>query len=201
MTILLTGFNRFGTLDCNPSQLIVEHIAEGTSANGDGLVTEVLPTEFAAAGERIRELIHSLHPEAVVCLGVAAARSTIGLERVALNIDDAELPDNAGDLAAGRLIVPGGPAAYWSTLPLPAMRDALAARGFPVAISNHAGTFVCNHVFYVARHELAQSNTPCGLIHVPLMAEQRESATGSTGRLPLADLIAAVDCCLEVIPR
>ena len=147
--ILLTGFNAFGTVRENPSQLVVEAIA---SRGWPDLTAAVLPTEFALAGRRIRALIRRHRPELIVCLGVAQGIPAIHLERVALNLDDTEAPDNAGRIHAAKRIVKGGPLAYESTLPIIKMRERLRARGIPAAISNHAGTYVCNHVFYVARH-------------------------------------------------
>src|SRR5262249_60108677 len=124
----------------------------------------------------------------VVCLGVGRDRDALCLDRVALNLDDCEEPDNAGQSPAGQLIVADGPLAYWSTLPLERIRQALRARDVRVRITNHAGTYVCNHVFYVARHELETlgSRAPCGFIHVPLPAAEPESKAPS-----LTDLVEA----------
>jgi pyroglutamyl-peptidase len=198
MTILLTGFTPFGGLTANPSQAIVQALA-GRAA-GD-LVAEVLPTEFAAAGARVGELIRTVRPRAVVCLGVGRDRDAVCLERVALNLDDCEEPDNAGVTAAGRLIAADGPLAYWSTLPLERLRDALRAGGVPVRITNHAGTYVCNHVFYVARHQLEMlgSRAPCGFIHVPLPPAADAPAEEGKQAPTLDGLVEAIACCLGVI--
>lgn len=197
MHMLLTGFNPFGERAINPSQIIVQTLS-GQTPGAFQLTGDVLRTEFAYAGARIRALIHELRPDAVVMLGLAANRNTISLERVALNLDDATIPDNAGDCADGRLIAPDGPAAYWSTLPLNDMRMALRSHNIPVSISNHAGAFVCNHVFYCARHAIEQAALParCGFIHVPLMAEQVENDTNA---LPLAVLLDGIKICLNIL--
>lgn len=192
MTILLTGFTPFGKVAVNPSQLIIDQIA----LKGDPVVIPaVLPVEYAAAGRYIMELIQANRPQAVLCLGVAASRQAINLERVALNLNDAALPDNTGDLAAGRLIAADGPLAYWSTLPLDTMLAALAARGIPAVISNHAGAYVCNHVFYMARHTLDRmgSRAACGFVHLPAVRETDSEGSG----LPLAQMVEAVACCLD----
>jgi pyroglutamyl-peptidase len=203
MRVLLTGFEPFGKLETNPSQYIVDQLASGAPGleGTADLVTEVLPTVYSAAGERIRTLIRGLQPGAVVCLGVAARADAIRLERVALNVDDAENPDNAGDAPMGRRIAPGGPVGYWSTLPLAEMYAALQAREIPVRISNHAGTYVCNHVFYAARHEVERlgSEAACGFVHVPLMREQAETEQELERSLPLQTMVEAVACCLEVV--
>jgi pyroglutamyl-peptidase len=188
MGTLVTGFTTFGEHEVNPSRLIVEALAQRRS----DVWTAVLPVEYRISGELICDLIRQYQPDAVMMLGLAAKRSAINLERFALNVDDASVPDNAGELRNGQIIVDSGPAAYVSTLPLDAMRSTLAARDVPVVVSNHAGAYLCNHVFYVVRHYLEQAglNMPCGFIHVP--------EAGETG-LPLATMIDAVDCCLDIL--
>lgn len=195
MRILLTGFQPFGQLEVNPAQLIVEHFA---AQERPDLIARVLPTEYRASAETLAALLRAEQPDALICLGVAQRRPAINLERVAINVDDAPLADNAGVLASGELIAPDGPAAYWSTLPLAALHAALAERGIPVSYSNHAGTYVCNHVFYSARHLVAASDRPipCGFIHVPdLLKTEGETSSG----LALETMIAAVDICLRVV--
>ena len=202
MKILLTGFEPFGEVRVNPSEQIVRRIAALARSRGDDdLVTEILPTEFAAAEKRIRQLIRKLRPAAVLCLGVAPQRNKISLERVALNLDDDSLPDNAGRRRAGRRIIVRGPAAYWSTLPLDRIRKQLERRNIPVSYSNHAGTYLCNHVFYVARHEVERTGNRarCGFIHVPPV-RKRSKGTKQRG-IPLSTMVEAVECCLEVLRK
>ena len=202
MKILLTGFEPYGKVEVNPSEQVVRRIVERTrSRGGDDLVTEILPTEFVTAGRRIRQLIRRFRPAAVLCLGVAPSRDKISLERVALNLDDDLLPDNAGRVRAGRKIVPGGPAAYWSTLPLERIRKRRENRAIPVSYSNHAGTFLCNHVFYVARHEIERmgNRSRCGFLHVPPL---RHRGKHSKPRgMPLSKMVQAVECCLAVLRK
>lgn len=192
MRVLLTGFTPFDTHDLNPSQLIVDALGKRLYPEID-LIVEVLPVVYRAAGARVAELIAQHQPDVVLCLGLAAKRKAIHLERVALNLNDAKIPDNDGDLAMGRPIEPGGPAAYWSTLPLETMRQMLEARAIPVEISNHAGAYVCNHVFYAARHAIEQNAYPtrCGFIHVPAIAPDTD-----VPGLALSTLIEAVEVCL-----
>src|SRR5438067_1047453 len=111
MRIVLTGFDSFLGVETNPSQLLVEHFARRRDPR---LIAEVLPTRYAAAAQKVRALIHEHRPDVMLSLGVAQTRPTISFERVALNLDDSETPDNAGVVAKGRLIVPGAPLAYWS---------------------------------------------------------------------------------------
>jgi pyroglutamyl-peptidase len=201
MTTLLTGFNRFGDLEVNPTQLIVEQMAKRPRAFANvNLVAEVLPTEFIEAGNRISQLIRQHRPETVVCLGVGAGLKEIHLERVALNFDDGGMPDNAGVSRTGQRIVPDGPLAYQSTLPLVEMREALIQRGIPAIISDDAGTYVCNHVFYLARHEVEclGIGSLCGFIHVPQMSEHTAVGALPMFGLALDLMIEAVECCLKV---
>jgi pyroglutamyl-peptidase len=200
MKILLTGFEPFGPVRVNPSEQIIRRIAEEARGRGrTELRAEVLPTEFVAAERRIRRLIRQFRPDAVLCLGVAPQRDKISLERFALNLDDDSLPDNAGRCRAGRQIVPKGPAAYWSTLPLERFRRVLERRGIPVSYSNHAGTYLCNHIFYVTRHEVEKmgNGAPCGFVHVPPLRMRGKKAHG----LRLDTMVEAVECCLGVLRK
>jgi pyroglutamyl-peptidase len=190
--ILLTGFEPFGKVDDNPSQRVIEQIA---AREDEQIVATVLPVEYQRAGEMIAKLIATHQPSAVLMLGVAQGRDAINLERVALNLNDAHLADNAGDLALGRVIAPDAPAAYWSTLPLQAFYEQIATQEIAVRYSNHAGAYLCNHVFFVARHWLEthqQGQIPCGFIHLP--------AAGDTPpAMPLLKMVKAVDQCLELL--
>jgi pyroglutamyl-peptidase len=174
MRVLLTGFEPFGSHAINPSQEIVAVLAARaprTSGRRIELQTAILQTEYDRAARRIGGLIDELRPDAVVSLGVASKAEGICLERIALNLNDQELADNAGEVRLARPIVQGGPMVYFSSLPLDSMLKALRQANFAAAISNHAGTYVCNHVFYTARHLLEQSRRqiPCGFIHVPVV--------------------------------
>jgi len=194
--ILVTGFNPFADLEVNSSQLIVESIAARSRENGrTDLVTEILPTEYRRAGARVRELIREHRPAAILAVGIAMGSLGIRLERVALNLDESDTPDNAGEIIGGQLIEPSGPAAYWSGLPLMRMLEALRRLGIPAGYSSHAGTFLCNHVFYIGRHEVEQLGIPtrCGFIHVPGIAGADESG------LPLGMMIEGIECCLDVL--
>lgn len=206
MKILLTGFEPFGPVRVNPSEQIVRRIGRlvGEEARSRGameLRVEVLPTDFVAADRRIRQLIREFRPDAVLCLGVAPQRDKISLERFALNLDDDSLPDNAGRCRAGRRIAPNGPAAYWSTLPLERFRRQLERHGIPVSYSNHAGTYLCNHIFYVARHEIEKmgNGAPCGFVHVPPVRDRAKRA--KRREMELSQMVEAIESCLTILAK
>jgi pyroglutamyl-peptidase len=196
MRVLLTGFKPFGSHATNPSQEIVAVLAaRAPRAVGRriALQTAVLQTEYDRAGRRVANLIEELRPDAVVSLGVDSRAEGICLERIALNLNDKELADNAGEVRLARPIVPDGPMVYFSTLPIDVMLKALRRADFPATISNHAGTYVCNHVFYTARHFLEKSlrQIPCGFIHVPV--------ADSAKSLSVARLADGIELALEAL--
>ena len=187
MPILLTGFTSFGDVDVNPSQLIVEQLKALP-----GVVTAVLPVDYTAVDDCLAALLAQHQPEAVVCLGVARGRDRLNLERIALNLDDAGAPDNAGVTRRGLPIIAGAPLAYASTLPLEAMHARLEAASIPVTISNHAGAYLCNHAFFLTRH--LTGDIPCGFIHVPALRSE-----ANPEGLPLGTMVEAVRLCLEAL--
>jgi pyroglutamyl-peptidase len=203
MRILVTGFDRFGKLEFNPTERALDEVRGlANSLEGCELVVEVLPTEFVAAGERVRQLLVANQPDAFLGFGVAPRAQSFLLERFALNIDDAREPDNAGLAPAGIPIVAAGPAAYRSTLPLEELFEALGKTRIPVAYSNHAGSFVCNHVFYVARHhvETACPRLACGFVHVPLEVPQQPGGEPASP-LPPMSVAAGMLTCIEAVRR
>ncbi len=171
-TVLLTGFEPFGGEKLNASAEIVRHL-HGAVIGGHRVQAALLPCVFGPAVTELRKQIRAVRPALVVCLGQAAGRAEITPERVALNVDDARIPDNAGRQSVDRPVVRGGPAAYWSTLPVKAIVQALRAEGLPAAVSQTAGTFVCNHAFYGLMHALRrQRRVRGGFIHVPVLPAQ-----------------------------
>lgn len=166
-TVLLTGFEPFGGDDRNPSQAIAERL-EGALIGKHRIASAILACEFGKSRRQLRSLLTRHTPSLVICLGLASGRQAITPERIAINIDDARIPDNAGRQPVDKPIVRGGPSSYWSTLPLKAITAALTEQGIPAEVSQTAGTFVCNHVFYGLMHELAATpEVRGGFIHVP----------------------------------
>ena len=174
-TVLLTGFDPFGGDALNPSWEIARALHRRQIA-GHRVLAAQLPTVFGASLARLDELLAAHRPALVVCLGLAAGRAALSLERVAINVNDARIPDNAGVQPIDVPVAAGAPAAYFSTLPIKAMRQAMLAAGVPAEVSQTAGTFVCNHVFYGLMHRLATGRglkgTRGGFIHVPMLPEQ-----------------------------
>jgi pyroglutamyl-peptidase len=192
MKILLTGFEPFGKATSNPSGEIVKQIS------GDNIVTAILPVAYAKSAERLLALIEEHNPDVVICLGQAEGRTEITPERVAINLDDARLADNEGVLRSGIKIIDGGPDAYFSTLPVKEIVEAIKAKGVPAAVSLSAGTFLCNHVFYVAQNKFAGTNVRSGFVHVPLMDSQSPEFPGLP-TMPLDQMVTAVRAMLEVL--
>lgn len=172
--ILVTGFDPFGGQPVNPSWLAVQAL-HGRELDGHRIVGAQLPTTFGRSLHVLRELLGQHRPALVVCTGQAGGRAAISLERVAINVNDARIPDNGGAQPIDTPVVPGGPAAYFTGLPIKAMLAAMLAAGFRAEVSQTAGTFVCNHVFYGLMHTLAQplwAGTRGGLVHVPWLPQQ-----------------------------
>jgi pyroglutamyl-peptidase len=195
-TVLLTGFDAFGGDSVNPSWLAVQAL-HGRRIAGHRVVAACLPTVFGGSLAMLLELMDKHQPACVVCTGLAGSRNAVSLERVAINLADARIPDNAGAQPADKAVVPGGPAAYFTTLPIRAMLGALQRQGIAAEMSQTAGTFVCNQVFYGLMHSLAQrpADKPCrgGFIHLPYLPEQ----TGAAGAMPLETMVQGLKVALR----
>ena len=194
--ILLCGFEPFDGDCINPAWEVARRL-DGTAPGGARVQAVRLPCVF---GEALAVLDQNLDaalavgapPRLVVALGLAGGRTAITPERVALNIDDARIPDNAGCQPIDTVIEPTGPAAYFSSLPIKAIVAALCAAGWPAQVSDSAGTFVCNHLFYGLMHRLAVraelADTRGGFVHLPALPEQAARQPG----LPSLDLTTQV---------
>ena len=191
-TVLLTGFEPFGTATSNPSGEIVKQIS------GDNIVTAILPVAYTQSADRLLALIAEHNPDVVICLGQAEGRTAITPEKVAINLDDARLADNEGALRSNVKILDKGPDAYFSTLPLVEMVEAIKAQGIPASVSLSAGAFLCNHVFYVAQNKFAGTNVRSGFVHVPLMDSQAPEFPGLP-TMPLDQMVTAVKAILNTV--
>lgn len=173
--ILLTGFDAFGGATLNPSWLAVKAL-HGRQILGHTVVSAQLPTVFDASLDELNALLKKHRPSLVVCVGQAGGRSALSLERVAINVNDAPIADNSGGQPVDTPVKQGAPAAYFTSLPIKAMLAELQAQGVAAEVSQTAGTFVCNHVFYGLMHALATrrelKHTRGGFVHVPWLPEQ-----------------------------
>lgn len=178
--VLLTGFEPFGGESINPSFDAVKRL--GTEGM-DGVVLETLqvPCVFDIVIDMLTVTMRRFKPGVVICVGQAGGSAAVGVERVAINLDDAHMPDNAGRQPVDIPIVADGPAAYFSTLPIKAIVAALHAVGIPAEVSQSAGTYVCNHLFYGLAHLIATefSGVRGGFIHVPYLPEQAARQRGA----------------------
>ena len=174
-TVLLTGFDAFGGDAINPSWLLAQAL-HGQTLQGHRVVAAQLPTEFSASRKRLSALLREHQPALVLCLGLASGRTSLSLERIAINVQDARIADNIGAQPIDVPVIKSGPAAYFSTLPIKAMLQALTAANITAEVSQTAGTFVCNHVFYVLMHVLKKqrgtNKTRGGFVHVPYLPSQ-----------------------------
>ena len=170
MIALVTGFDAFGGDAINPSYEAVSRLPAHIGTLN--VVTAQLPTSFKRAVFKLRALIQREQPDIVLCVGLAADRPAISIERVAVNLDDARLPDNDGAMPKDKPVVRGGPAAYFSTLPVRRIAARLHAEKIPCELSLSVGAFVCNHVFYALMHLAAQRGKPlrAGFVHVPALS-------------------------------
>lgn len=187
-TVLLTGFEPFGGDAANPSGEAVHLVAQRWSGPEE-LVTAVLPVTFRGAADQLKALVARHAPDVVIACGLAGGRAAIGVERVALNLIDARIPDNDGEQPVDVPSAPGAPTAHLSTLPVKEVVRRIAATGVPAEVSHSAGTFVCNHVFFTAL-ESVHASARAGFIHVPWSAEHAPSPDAPS--LPLLDIARAL---------
>lgn len=195
-TILLTGFEPFGGESVNPSWQVAQSL-DGADIAGVRVHALRLPCVFGSAHAALDAALTKQRPTLVLALGQAGGRDGFTVERVAINVDDGRIPDNAGQQPIDEAVVPGGPAAYFASLPIKAMVAALQQAGWPAAVSQTAGTYVCNHVFYGLMHNLRRRRSVrAGFMHLPWLPEQAAAQAGQPS-LPLAAQTAGVRVALH----
>ncbi len=192
MAILITAFVPFGGDAQNASQEILNTLPD--VLGGVRLEKRLLPVSFRSAPQLALEAAERLRPEAIVCLGQAAGRDAVTPERVAVNLMDAAAPDNDGFQPVDEPVIPNAPAAYFSTLPVKAMAEAMRRAGVPARLSNTAGTYVCNALMYAMLHQAGK--TPCGFIHVPYLTEQGKEETPSLSK---ECVLRGITACLQTL--
>jgi pyroglutamyl-peptidase len=193
-TVLLTGFEPFNRATINPAWEAVRALKGWIE---DDFIVEILqlPCVFGFANRVLCGAVDEIKPDIVICVGQAGGRADLTVERVAINVDDAPILDNDGQQPVDAPIAPEGPAAYFATLPVKAIVGTMRERGLQASVSQTAGTFVCNHVFYGLLHHLQGRNTIGGFIHVPYLPEQ------GTPSMALGEIIEGLKVAVEVAVR
>ena len=194
MKIIVTGFDPFGGEKINPSIECVKALPE---IEGVELIRLELPTVFNESAKRLNEVINEVKPDAVLSVGQAGGRPGITMERIAINVDDARIPDNISQQPIDEEIQVEGEAAYFSTLPIKRIVKAIREAGIPAEVSNTAGTFVCNHIMYQALFAATKADKPfkAGFMHIPFIPEQ----TADKPSLPLEESTKALQIAIETI--
>jgi pyroglutamyl-peptidase len=197
--ILVTGFEPFAGADDNPSARVVEHLSAATNM-GDAIHTAVLPVSAARLPARLSELLETVRPDVVLGLGESRGSPGVRVERVAVNLLEFRTPDNDGRSIQGMPVVPGGPAAYFATLPAGEMLAAITGTGVRCDMSFSAGTYLCNQMMYLALHWAARSARQplAGFVHLPSLPTQNTSTAG-VATLDLETQIRAVRAALDVL--
>ncbi|MGH7357096.1 MAG: pyroglutamyl-peptidase I [Candidatus Rokuibacteriota bacterium] len=198
--ILVTGFEPFGGHAVNPSADVAKAL-DGRVFGGATVCAAVLPVHHRDAAARAASLVDELRPAAVVHFGLAGGRARVALERVAVNVMDFEIADNAGYQARGEACEPSGPAAYFATLPLGPMLDALLAQGIPAYVSNTAGTYLCNRTMYATLHLAATRGlgTRAGFVHLPFLPSMVAATGADAPSMDGALMLRAAETALAVV--
>ena len=196
-SILLTGFEPFGGNTFNPSERVAHKIVETPTNRHIHIVTA--PVTFNDSATEVISAIEKFSPSVVLCLGQGGGRPDISIERIAINVDDARIPDNKGYQPIDTPIVRDGPSAYFSTLPIKRIAQTLRKNNIPANISNSAGTFVCNHLFYQVSHYVTQRALDCrvGFIHIPYLPEQ--TLEKSVPSMSLTTTVTAIQLTLDTV--
>jgi len=192
-TVLLTGFEPFGGETTNPSWSTVQEVAR-TWSGPENVVAVELPVDFAAVDRALLDALERVRPDLVICVGQAGGTATLAVERIAINVDDARIPDNHGSQPIDESIVADGPAAYFSTLPIKAAVAELDRLGVAAVVSQTAGTYTCNHVFYRLMHTLEGTDVRGGFVHVPFAPEQTVGTT--TASMPIETMVRGLTAIL-----
>ncbi len=189
--LLITGFDPFGENAVNPSWEAVKALP---AVVGDFELCKLkIPTVFGKAADTVLAEAEKIRPHVILCVGLAGGREAVTPERIAVNIRDARIPDNAGFQPQGRKVAEDGPAAYFATVPVEKMCQAIREAGIPAAVSNSAGTFVCNDLLYSLLHRLDGARVLAGFVHVPYVPEQGSPSLSLEAIT--AALMAAIQVC------
>ncbi len=197
MKALVTGFDPFGGDSVNPSSLAVSKLKKRYGSLQ--VHTAELPTSYAKSAGVLRAAIEKIRPDIVLCVGQAGGRTELSLERVAINVQDARIRDNDGKQPIDKPVVAEGPTAHFATLPIKACVAGMRKAGLPAGVSNSAGTFVCNHIFYALMDIAAAHPIPMrgGFLHIPYVPEQA-ARLGGAPSMAIDDIVRGIEIILEV---
>lgn len=201
MKFLLTGFTPFGGESINPAWQVVRLLPD--TVFSATIIKAELPTVFGKGAQVLADIIYQHHPDVVLCLGQAGGRPDISLERVAINLRDARIADNEGNMPQDEAIVPEGKAAYFSKLPTRSLVDYLRQKGIPASLSYSAGTYVCNEVMYkllsICDRDFPQMKG--GFIHIPYAPEQVAVMAPPQPSLPIATVREGLELAIGFLSR
>ncbi len=202
MKILLTGFEPFGNSPINPSEQVVLSLAKETFPNVK-LEPEIFPVDLKKGPEILLRAFEAVQPDAVLCLGLATRRTVISIERVAVNLLDFRIPDNAGNQIVDQPVIPGAPDAYFTTLPVRKIYNELKTNGIPVELSLSAGAYLCNQITFVLLHHLQNQGLkiPAGFIHLPALPEQAAEMKGSIPSMSLETMVQGIRAAIQFITQ
>ena len=198
MKVLITGFDPFGGEKINPAWEAVKGLKD--EIEGAEIVKLQIPTVFKKSAEKLFENIDAINPDVVICVGQAGGRFELSIERVAINLDDGRIPDNNGYQPVDVKVFEDGENAYFSTLPIKAMVEEVKKVGIPSAISNTAGTYVCNHIMYSLLYYINKKSlaTRGGFIHVPYITEQVLDKK-NTPYMDLNTITRGLEACIKAV--
>lgn len=199
MRLLVTGFEPFGGRSINPSQQAALALADRDL--GVELHTAILPVDWQRAPGALLSAIDEAQPDAVICLGEAAGRARLSIERVAINLLDFRIADNAGQQIVDQPVIDGGPDAYFATLPVRAMFDAAHTAGVPTELSLSAGAFLCNQITYALLHHCAveRRSIRAGFIHLPLLPEQAIAERAALPSMALETVVRGLEAAIGAL--
>lgn len=200
MKILVTGFDPFGGEKVNPAFEVIKKLKD--NIEGAEIVKLQVPTAFYSSVNRTVEKIEEIKPDAVLMIGQAGGRFDVTVERIAINLDDARIPDNEGNQPIDKLVDEEGLTAYFATLPIKAIVDRIKEKNIPASVSNSAGTYVCNHLMYGVLNHIYKNklNIKAGFIHIPFLLEQVLNKP-NVPAMTLDSMVTAIESAIEVIAR
>lgn len=192
--LLITGFDPFGGEQVNPSweavKALPDHIGEHQITKAE------IPTVFGAAADKVLALAAEQKPDVIICVGQAGGRKAVTPEVIGINLREARIPDNTGNQPVNIPVIPDGPDAYFSTLPVREMVAAIQSEDIPAALSYSAGAFVCNDVLYTLLHHYNGTHVRVGFIHVPYLPQQ---AAGGQPSMPQDQIVRALTLAISAL--